>query len=41
MTFYWWDQALAIAGRRASLTGRRHRVNRLANGLWMVVEVGA
>lgn len=36
MTFYWWDTALTIARRRYDVTGRRQRVTRLDNGLWMV-----
>lgn len=39
MGFFWWDDAVMVAQRRAHLTGRRHRVFRFV-GLWTVEEVG-
>jgi hypothetical protein len=37
MSFYWWDDALTIARRRALNTGKRQHVYR-AGGLWYVSE---
>lgn len=40
MTFWWWDDAVNVAARRALVSGRRHRVRSWFDG-WLVEEVGA
>lgn len=40
-TFWWWDDAIEVAYRRAQLTGRRFRVSMACPGWWTVQEVGA
>lgn len=37
LKFWWWDDAVAMANRRASVTGRRHQVFRFL-GVWWVAE---
>ncbi|WP_248579903.1 hypothetical protein [Nocardioides sp. InS609-2] len=36
MGLYWWDDALALADRRARATGVRHMVRRNSRGMWQV-----
>lgn len=39
--FIWWDDALDVARFRASLSGRRQRVEQTAGCLWQVREADA
>lgn len=39
-TFWWWDDALSVANRRALVTGRRQTIRQWM-GFWVVEEVSA